>query len=83
MRARELGRSLLRATNNGITAVIDAQGRRSAELRQFEAAVLEAEVQVYEGLTPFARWGERPLWGLSLGFVSLLALWQHRRRAAA
>ena len=80
MRARELGRSMLRATNNGITAVIDPQGRSSAALPQFAAAVLEAEVQVYEGLTPFARWGERPLWWLSLGFVSLLALWQYRSR---
>jgi apolipoprotein N-acyltransferase len=57
MRALENGRYMVRATNNGVTAVIDAQGHIASQLPQFEAAVLRADVPVMLGLTPYARWG--------------------------
>jgi apolipoprotein N-acyltransferase len=58
MRALESGRPMLRATNTGMTAVIDPSGRVQAVARPFTEAVLRAEVRGYAGSTPFARWGD-------------------------
>ncbi len=41
IRALELGKSLIRATNNGVTAVTDERGRIVAQLPQFETGVLK------------------------------------------
>lgn len=56
MRALEFGRPLLRATNNGITAVVDHQGKFIDSLPQFEEAVLKAQVPLVEGRTPYSLW---------------------------
>lgn len=81
MRALELERPMIRATNTGSTAAIDHQGRVLAEAPRWEATVLEAVVDGREGLTPYARWvsafGLWPLVGLAL-FV--LALFWRRTR---
>ena len=61
MRARENGRWVLRATNNGVTAIIDARGKVRAELPQFEAGVLEGRFTAMRGTTPFGRYGHLPL----------------------
>ncbi|HWK55376.1 MAG TPA: apolipoprotein N-acyltransferase [Hyphomicrobiales bacterium] len=66
MRARELGRYMVRATNNGISALVDERGRIYARTPQFEAVTLEGEVRLFSGLTPFARWGSWPILFLCL-----------------
>ena len=70
VRALELQRPMLRATNTGATAVIDHRGVVTAALPPFTRGVLVATVQGRQGLTPFARWsaaaGLWPLWALAL-----------------
>ncbi|TNF60720.1 MAG: apolipoprotein N-acyltransferase [Burkholderiales bacterium] len=62
LRALELGRPMLRATNTGATAAIDHLGRVTHLLPRLTRGRLEAQVQGREGLTPYARWAAR--WGL-------------------
>ena len=57
MRALENGRPLLRATNNGVTALVDSHGRVVGRLPQFEQGVLTGEIVGRTGTTPFGRWG--------------------------
>jgi apolipoprotein N-acyltransferase len=78
MRALEAGRYLVRAANDGITAVIDARGRVVDRLPQFQEGVLRADVQPMTGLTPYARLGNYPV---VLGALLSLALAVWRRRA--
>ena len=67
MRALETGRMMLRATNTGVTAIIDAKGVMLASLPLFTAGSLGGTIQGYAGSTPYARWGNAPVligWGL-------------------
>lgn len=68
MRALESGRDLLRATNTGITAVIDHRGQITAQLPQFERDVLVGQVQARQGATPITRIGLWP-WLLLSGLL--------------
>jgi len=61
LRAAEVGRYQLRATNTGITAVIGPRGEVIERLPQFEPGVLESYVQGFGGLTPYARFGNYPV----------------------
>ncbi|MBT6584715.1 MAG: apolipoprotein N-acyltransferase, partial [Gammaproteobacteria bacterium] len=49
MRALENGRAMIRATNNGVTALVDYRGVVQARLPQFQAGVLRGEVEVRSG----------------------------------
>ncbi len=77
-RAREAGRWLMRATSNGITAVIAPDGRVAAQLPQFVPGVLKHAVEPRTGLTPYARTGNWPI--LSLCFLLLVAFGVARQR---
>jgi apolipoprotein N-acyltransferase len=66
LRAIETGRMHLAATNTGITAAIDRDGRVLARLPQFEEGRLEAVAQGYSGMTPYARFFDWPVVALSL-----------------
>jgi len=61
VRALETGRAVLSSTNDGITAVVDHRGQVVAQAPQFVGTVLNADVQVQSGVTPFVRWGEVPV----------------------
>ena len=57
MRALELGKPLIRATNNGVTAVTDYKGRITKQVPQFQTEVLKAEVTSTSGNTPYRSLG--------------------------
>ncbi|MCW8155255.1 apolipoprotein N-acyltransferase [Stutzerimonas stutzeri] len=80
MRALEAGRWMIRATNNGITVLIDPYGQITEQIPQFEQAVLYGEVAAMQGLTPYLRWRSWPLIALC---VLLLGWALIRRRAVA
>lgn len=77
MRAMELGRPMLRATNTGATAIIDHQGHVQVLLPRFTRGSLTGTFEGRNGLTPYARWasafGLWPLWGLALLVVGWAA----------
>lgn len=77
-RALEAGRPMLRATNTGMTAVIDPRGRIVAEAPEFETAIIEARVQGYAGATPYVRTGNLPMLALCLLLVAACA-WRRKR----
>ena len=70
MRALENGRWFMRATNTGVTAIIDHKGRIVERAPQFERTVLRGEVQARVGNTPFMRFGHYPV----LFIITLLLL---------
>lgn len=61
MRALEVGRWAVRATNNGVSAFIDPQGQVLATAPQFEFATLTADVEPRSGVTPYTVLGNTPL----------------------
>jgi len=78
MRAIETGRPMLRATNNGATAIIDGRGKVVEQLPYYERGVLAATVRGTEGLTPYVRAGNLAF--LGLGALMLLGAWIAGRR---
>ena len=66
MRAMEVRRFLLRATNTGISAIVSPDGVIANTVPQFKTAVLRGEVQGRQGVTPYAYWGN--------GFIVVFAL---------
>lgn len=84
MRALENGRYLIRATNNGITAIVNHRGEITATIPQFSREVLTDTVQVMSGETPFSRWGSWPILIICLmGLVwQRLGGWMHRNVCA-
>ena len=78
MRALEAGRMMLRATNIGVTSIIDRNGRILHALPQHIEGTLTATVQGYGGSTPYARLGNVPVVALLL--LTLAAGYRKRTR---
>jgi apolipoprotein N-acyltransferase len=57
MRALEAGRYLVRAANDGISAVIGARGEVIARAPEFTPVALVSRIVPYSGLTPYAHVG--------------------------
>ncbi len=73
MRALETGRYMLRATNTGVTAIINERGVVLQEAEIFTTTALHGAAQGFTGATPYIRFGNWLLFGLS-GLLLLIAL---------
>ena len=79
MRALENGRWFMRATNTGVTAIIDHQGHIVQRLPQFERTVLRGNIQARVGNTPFMSVGHYPI----LILIALLLLLSYLGKRAS
>ena len=79
VRALEMGRPMIRATNTGISALIAADGNVTASAGLFTREVLSGQIQPQQGSTPAARFGPWPALGLAL-LLLIPALYSRRRR---
>src|SRR5258706_6208186 len=74
LRALETGRMHLTATNTGITAAIDRDGRVLSRLPQYAEGRLEITAQGHSGPTPYVRLPDWPALGYSLPVLVALPL---------
>ncbi|MDH5595018.1 MAG: apolipoprotein N-acyltransferase [Gammaproteobacteria bacterium] len=74
MRALETARPMLRATNTGISAIIDERGNITSTSPQFKLHVLKSTVQPMQGETPYVKWGNWFIIILSLALLGLIRL---------
>lgn len=79
MRALELGKPLIRSTNNGVTAITDHLGKITAQIPQFETAVLRGSVIPTDGMTPYRQYGSWPLYIFAV-LALILALIRQRTK---
>jgi len=76
MRALELGIPLVRATNDGITAVVNAQGELLQRLPRNQQATLDYSLKLDYYQTPYRRYG---FWGITILLAaSLIFVLLHR-----
>ena len=78
MRTLETGRPMLRATNTGVTTLVNAQGQVVKQLPGFVRGELEVSVQGMQGLTPYLLVGNALWLGLMALTVLLAGLIQFR-----
>ncbi|MBK1702373.1 apolipoprotein N-acyltransferase [Thiococcus pfennigii] len=79
MRALENARPLLRATNTGISAIIDYRGRLLGIVPAFERGAFGAAIQPRSGATPFVRLGNVPAVALATLLLAAAAFLAGRR----
>ncbi|NBU25629.1 MAG: apolipoprotein N-acyltransferase [Gammaproteobacteria bacterium] len=82
MRAIEARRFLIRAANDGVSAVVGPYGELQASAPEYRPAVLRAAVIPRTGLPPYARTGDLPLTVAAVLLV-LAAAWLRWRSAGA
>ncbi len=81
MRAIEAQRPLLRAANDGVSALVGEQGQVLARAQEFQPLVLRGTVQPRRGLPPYAWIGNLPVVAVSL-VAAALAIWRRRPKTA-
>jgi len=77
LRAVETSRWMLRSTNTGVTAAINEKGKIVAALPQFTRGVLEVAAVPRQGMTPYVRWKD---WPIYLGLLAVLGFAIFKRR---
>jgi apolipoprotein N-acyltransferase len=82
MRAIENGKPLIRATNDGISALVTADGAVSATIPPYQRDILEGTLEPRNGLTPFGTYGAYPVLILS-GLILFVALCRVSLRTTA
>ncbi|WP_018983923.1 apolipoprotein N-acyltransferase [Salinimonas chungwhensis] len=78
VRAKEFGRPVVRATNNGITAFIDDAGNITGRLPQFQRGSITSDVDATTGFTPYRYLSDWPM--SVILFISGITGWFIQRR---
>jgi apolipoprotein N-acyltransferase len=81
MRAIENGRYLIRSTNTGISAVIDNKGKVISRSPQFEPHALHTTAKLFIGETPYSRYGNYLILGLSFLLLLLAFVLQRTNKS--
>jgi apolipoprotein N-acyltransferase len=71
LRALENARPLVRATNTGISAIIDHRGRVLGSIPSFVRGNYSAKIQPRQGTTPFSRFGAALPLGIAAAMLTL------------
>ena len=79
MRALEFGRPLLRATNNGLTGLVDHLGKIIKVAPQFEEVVLKGQITLVTGVTPYSQWPRLILWAMIIIPIFLVTALSYRK----
>lgn len=79
VRAKENGKYLLRATNDGITAIINHKGKVLKMAQQNTNTFIKASVPIFSGSTPFAKFGYLNV--LLMSLVMLAGLFGFKRKS--
>lgn len=75
MRAMEVGRPVIRATQDGVSAFIDHRGQLLATVPKHKKEVVRTAVSLVTGETPFTKFGF--LWQIGMGLLTvILALYR-------
>lgn len=80
MRALETGRWMLRASNTGVTAIIDPRGTVVARAPMFRKSALSGQITPMKGRTPYVLWGNLPVVAAALCLLGRQA-WRRGRGA--
>jgi len=78
MRSLEFARPLLFVSNDGITAIVNANGEIQAAAPPHTAFVLHGTIQARTGLTPWMRFGSDLI--LMIIIASLITAYRHKKR---
>jgi apolipoprotein N-acyltransferase len=82
LRAAESRRYLLRAANDGVSAIVDPSGAVVARAPEFTPAVLRGRIEPRAGNTPFLITGNSPVIGAAATVLSIMIavpLWRRRK----
>ncbi len=80
VRAMEFGLPVVRATNTGVSGILNHKGETLLLLPQFKDASGVAEVQIVKGRTPYYLFGDAPIWFIC-ALLGILGVFMHFRFA--
>lgn len=61
LRALETGRYLIFSTNDGVTAIVNSQGKITQQIAPYHIGVLTTDIQPMQGTTPWVKIGTTPI----------------------
>lgn len=80
MRAIETGRYMLRATNNGVSGIIDQKGSLVATAEQYVETIIKGDAIPYKGTTPYIYWGNLFIFIVLLGILLISGVFTRFRK---
>ncbi len=81
VRAKEFGLPVLRATNNGVTAIIDHRGNIQAVAEQFKDTALLGMLKKVSGRTPYFTFSDIPIYCIAITLF-VIGLFFNRNKTA-